>query len=60
VLRRILDEQLALFRADTDAALKLLSVGESPRNERFEPAEVAAWATLASVILNLDEAVTRN
>ncbi|HJT31804.1 MAG TPA: DUF1553 domain-containing protein [Pirellulales bacterium] len=60
VLRRILDEQFARFRDDTDAALKLLSVGESPRDERIEPAELAAWATVASIILNLDEAVTRN
>jgi hypothetical protein len=30
VLRRVFDEQLAEFTADRDAALKLLSVGESP------------------------------
>lgn len=60
VLRRILDEQIARFRDDTDAPLKLLSIGESPRDEQFEPAELAAWAAVASVILNLDEAVTRN
>ena len=59
-LRRIVEQQLAAFRADNDAALKLLSVGESPRDERFDAAELAAWATAASVILNLDEAVTRN
>ncbi|HWB07753.1 MAG TPA: PSD1 and planctomycete cytochrome C domain-containing protein [Pirellulales bacterium] len=60
VLRRMLEEQLAAFRNDSDAIEKLLSVGESPRDERFEPVELAAWATVASVILNLDEAVTRN
>lgn len=60
VLRRILDEQIAKFRDDTEAALKLLSVGESSRDERIEPAELAAWAAVASVVLNLDEAVTRN
>jgi hypothetical protein len=60
VLRSILEQQLATFRADAESALRLLTVGESPRDERFEPAELAAWATLASVLLNLDEAVTRN
>ncbi|HVX11671.1 MAG TPA: PSD1 and planctomycete cytochrome C domain-containing protein [Pirellulales bacterium] len=60
VMRRVVEEQRATFRADHDAALKLLSVGESPRDERFEPAELAAWATAASVLLNLDEAITRN
>jgi hypothetical protein len=60
VLRRVLEQQVTTFRADRDSALKLLSVGELPRDERFEPAELAAWATVASVLLNLDEAVTRN
>ncbi|HEV3344577.1 MAG TPA: PSD1 and planctomycete cytochrome C domain-containing protein [Pirellulales bacterium] len=60
VLRRVFVTQLAAFRADSDAIGKLLGVGESPRDERFEPAELAAWATVASLVLNLDEAVTRN
>ncbi|HVA46360.1 MAG TPA: PSD1 and planctomycete cytochrome C domain-containing protein [Pirellulales bacterium] len=60
VLRSIVEEQLAKFRVDHEAAVKLLSVGESPRDERFEPAELAAWSAAASVVLNLDEAVTRN
>ena len=33
--------------------------GESPRDKRLDPAELAAWTTVASVILNLDETVTR-
>ena len=28
---------------------KLLSVGESPRDRRLDPAELAAWTTVASV-----------
>ena len=59
VLKKVYDEQLAHYRANGDAAAKLLSVGESPRDERFDPAELAAWTTVASVILNLDEAVTK-
>ncbi|HVC94426.1 MAG TPA: PSD1 and planctomycete cytochrome C domain-containing protein [Pirellulales bacterium] len=59
VLRKVYDEQLAVYRADGDAAQALLSVGESPRDETLDLAELAAWATVSSVLLNLDEAVTR-
>ena len=52
-------QQVARFRADEPTALKLLSVGESPRNEQLPPAELAAWSIVASVILNLDETVTK-
>jgi len=59
VVRKILDRQLAVYGKDRDAAMKLLSVGESPRNEKLDVAELAAWTTVASVILNLDETVTK-
>jgi hypothetical protein len=60
VLSRIFEEQLAVYRGNGEMALKLLDVGESPRNEQLDPAELAAWTTVASVILNLDEVVTKN
>ena len=41
------------------SAVKLLGVGESPRDRRLDPAELAAWTTVASVILNLDETITK-
>ena len=47
------------YRRDGAAALKLLAVGESPRNERLDPGELAAWTMIANVILNLDETVTK-
>jgi hypothetical protein len=59
VLARLYAEQLAVYRQDADAAKKLLTVGESPRNEQLDPAEHAAWTTVASTILNLDETVTK-
>jgi hypothetical protein len=59
VLTGVLAKQRAKFAADNAAAAKLLAVGESPRDERLDQAELAAWATVCSVILNLDEAVTR-
>ncbi len=59
VLKKVLDTQLAAFAKDEAAALKLLSVGEAKRNEKLSPAELAAYAMVANVILNLDETVTR-
>jgi len=59
VLKRIYDKQLAIYRQDDKAALRLLATGESARNERLDPAELAAWSIVASVILNLDETVTK-
>ena len=59
VLKTIFNDELATYRKDTAAALKLLKVGESPRNEALDPAELAAWTTVAGVILNLDETVTK-
>ena len=38
---------------------KLLGVGESPRDPALDAADLAAWATVASMILNLDETITR-
>jgi hypothetical protein len=59
VLQRVLDQQLARFNSNPDAAAKLLAVGESPRNEQLPDAELAAWSAVANVILNLDETVTK-
>ncbi len=58
-LRSLHDEQLARFAADAEGALALLAVGASPRDESLDAAEHAAMTLVASVILNLDEAVTK-
>ncbi len=58
-LRRTHDRQLALYRADIDAARQLVAVGESPRDERLDPAEHAALASVCLAVFNLDEALTR-
>jgi hypothetical protein len=59
VLRGQFQAQLADFRRDRDSALKVLSVGESPRDESLDAAELAAWTMVANVILNLDETLTK-
>ena len=59
VLIEGLHDHLARFRADTKAALALVSAGESPRDAKLDVAEHAAYAALAGLILNLDEAITK-
>lgn len=58
VLRDVYQQQLSEFQASPDAAMKLISLGESPRPEHSDPAELAAWTMVANLILNLDESVT--
>ncbi len=59
VLREAFDKQHAAFLADAKRALALLSTGASPRDESIPAAELAAYAVVANMILNLDEVVTK-
>ncbi|MFZ4767487.1 MAG: DUF1553 domain-containing protein, partial [Roseimicrobium sp.] len=47
------------FSEDKDAAVKLLTVGESKRDEKLDANEHAAWTALCQLVLNLDEALTK-
>ena len=47
------------FQADPDAAMKLLGIGESKRNEQLDSIEHAVWTSLALAVMNLDEALTK-
>jgi hypothetical protein len=58
-LKKLYEQQLAHYRADKDGALKLLRVGASPRDQALDPSEHAAWTMMASLILNLDETITK-
>ena len=40
-------------------AAEFLKQGESPRDKSISPADLAAYTGVASLILNLDEAVTK-
>ncbi|MDZ4698107.1 MAG: DUF1549 and DUF1553 domain-containing protein, partial [Rhodothermales bacterium] len=61
--RQVLAARLATLRAqftaDPDAATRLLAVGEKLRNEALDPVETASFAGLCSLILNLDETLTK-
>jgi hypothetical protein len=58
ILRSSHQYNLDRFRTNPEAALKLISQGESPRDPSLDPSELAAYTTIASLILNLDETVT--
>jgi hypothetical protein len=47
------------FRQHPDAASAFLKVGDSPANDKLEQAELAALSLTANILLNMDEAVTR-
>jgi hypothetical protein len=39
--------------------LKLVSIGDAPRDAKLNVSELAAYTTVASVILNMDETITK-
>ncbi len=61
--RRILassfNAQLEYFRSRLSAAARVLAIGEKRNDARLNAVELAAYAMTASLILNLDEAITK-
>jgi hypothetical protein len=47
------------FTAQPDAANKLLTVGSSKVDTTIESGELAAWTSVASILLNLDETISK-
>lgn len=59
ILSKRIADLTARFEKRPDDAKALLSVGASPRDESIPPAEHAAWTAVCSLILNLDEVLSR-
>ncbi|MBL8793401.1 MAG: DUF1553 domain-containing protein [Planctomycetia bacterium] len=59
ILQAGYEHQLQAFRADPAAAQKLVRAGEYPRDERLDVSELAAYTAQAGLIMNLDEAITK-
>jgi hypothetical protein len=59
----VLNSSLARLRqtysSDESSARKLITAGESKPEPSLAPAELAAWTSLASLLLNLDETLTK-
>ena len=59
VLADLLDKHLAQFKADPEAAKKLVATGAKPADAKLDVGELAAWTSVARAMLNLHETVTR-
>jgi Protein of unknown function (DUF1553) len=59
VLLKTLEEFELSYRRDTARALEFLKQGESPVRPGFDMVELAAYTGLASLLLNLDETITK-
>jgi hypothetical protein len=58
VLHRELDRALTHYRANPGDAAKYLAVGNPNPGDAAQPAELAAYAIVATLVQNLDEAIT--
>jgi len=47
------------FTQDPEAAKQLLTIGEAKSDEKLNPTELAAYTSLASTLINLDETITK-
>ncbi len=60
VLMRLLSRHLEQYTAEPASARALLSIGFSPIPADIDAAELAAWTSVARVVLNLNETITRS
>jgi hypothetical protein len=60
ILANEYERQHASFAEDASAAKALLTVGESPRDDKLDAVDQAALTNVSLIILNMDEAVCRN
>ena len=59
ILTKGFHDYRASFEKDAKKAEAFVSIGESPRHENLDAVEHAAYTAVASVILNLDQTITK-
>ncbi|MBS0261085.1 MAG: DUF1553 domain-containing protein [Planctomycetes bacterium] len=59
VLLKLLAETRTRFEQVPADAEKLISVGESSRDKSLPAVDLATWTTVCSILLNLDESITK-
>jgi hypothetical protein len=59
LLAGLLEKHGKTYGADADAAKKLISAGARAVPTDLDPSQLAAWTSVARVILNLSETITR-
>ncbi len=60
MLNDYLTAHRARYTKTPDVAKKLLAIGDAKANAKLPADEVAAYTLVASMLLNLDETLTRN
>jgi hypothetical protein len=60
ILQKLLEQERSVYAKNEKDALAFLKTGEKPADATLDPAELAAWTSIARVILNLHETITRN
>lgn len=60
VLEDLLEMEIAEFKANPEKAAAYLQIGESPRNPDLPSIELAAYAVVASTLLNLIESIHKS
>jgi ubiquinone/menaquinone biosynthesis C-methylase UbiE len=60
LLLQLYRQHLAQYQAAPAAAAALLKVGDAKPPQGMQPAELAAWTSVARVVLNLHETITRD
>ena len=58
VLTHLAKQEMTSFLHDRKHAGDLLKNGETPPDPKMDQVDLAAWTTVASAILNLDETIT--
>jgi hypothetical protein len=59
LLRKAYEKQLAIYQADPKSADEVVAIGSAPKNGKLNPTEHAALTAVCLMLLNLDEALTR-
>ena len=59
VLVKTLQRRRSHFQKDPERAKSLISVGDSAYDKTIDELELASWTSVMSLILNLDETITK-
>ncbi|MCE2880936.1 MAG: PSD1 and planctomycete cytochrome C domain-containing protein [Planctomycetaceae bacterium] len=59
-MQAALDKSRARYKAAPEDAMKLVEIGEAPRAEGVDPAELAAWTMLANAVLSSDATIVKD
>jgi hypothetical protein len=59
ILLAFYEEQLDEYRSNTEGAEQYVQVGDSEPAANIDPVDLATWSSVTSMILNLDETITK-